>query len=95
MRVSTGDGASFWEVSRRTNGVEMLRLQTKPGEESLRLLTSPDEVSWVDAGSAWSVLHSDSWFTPLEFQGQLSVTAEDTTRNTLISLLAPEAWWLS
>lgn len=92
VRVTAADGTHFWEVTRPTSESEMLRLVTKPGGESLRLLTSPDGVAWSDRGSRWGALHPDSWFTPLRFRDQVTVDVDGTSDGTRVELSAPEAW---
>lgn len=83
---------SWWEIGRVTSSTEMLRLVTKPNEESLRLYQIAGDGSWVDAGNVWSARNPDSSFEALISMDELEVDADGTGSGTLIELWAQETW---
>lgn len=96
QRLGNVQPDSFWELNRVTSDTELLRLVTKPGEESLRLYNFTLDGAGqriLDAGmNAWSTLSADSWFDPLQAEDALSVVADGTFTGTLVELWAQEAW---
>lgn len=96
VRLDDDERQAFWEVQRNTSSTEMLRLVTKPGEESLTVFDVPFGIPIRRADSnAWSTLHPSSWFEPLRFQDQLVLYVDGTSEATRVELTALEAWHMS
>ncbi len=89
------DDEAFWEITRSLSSTEMLRVVTRPNEETVTAWVSDGAGGWVPAAepNAYMALHPESWFTPLSFGSELLLEANGTASSTAVELTAEEAWW--